>query len=135
MSDKAFFDTNVILYLISNDEMRVQKTESLLLQGGVVSVQNLNECANISLRKLGRSWMEIQDLLFFVRTVCTVVPVTTETHERGLLLAERYRLSVYDGMIWAAAILSNCTVLYSEDMQHGLKIGNTLLHNPFLEEF
>ena len=51
-----------------------------------------------------------------------IVPLTLETHERGLDLAERYQLSVYDGMIVAAALLAGCTTLYSEDMHDGLVI-------------
>lgn len=47
-------------------------------------------------------------------------------------VAERHRLSVYDAMIVASAILAECDTLYSEDMQDGLLIDNQLrIRNPF----
>lgn len=54
------------------------------------------------------------------------------TRARGLQVAERHRLSVYDGMVVASALLSACAILYTEDMQDGQVIGRQLtLHNPF----
>lgn len=53
-------------------------------------------------------------------------------HKDGLRLARRYRLSVYDGMIVAAALTANCDILYSEDMHHGLIVdGRLQIVNPF----
>ena len=61
-------------------------------------------------------------------------PVTLKTHETGLALAERYRLSIYDGMIAAAALLAGCDRLWSEDMQDGLVIdGRLRIADPFAE--
>ena len=59
-------------------------------------------------------------------------PVTLKTHETGLALAERYRLSVYDAMIAASALLAGCNRLWSEDMQNGLVIDRQLrIVDPF----
>ena len=67
-----------------------------------------------------------------LRSVCPTDPLTLETHERGLLVAERYRLSICDSMIIAAALIGNCEILYSEDMQDGLLIDHQLrILNPF----
>jgi predicted nucleic acid-binding protein len=134
MSGRVFFDTNVPLYLLSGNEALAARAEALLAGGGVVSVQALNELASVTSRKLRMTWAEIGELLAGVRASCEVVPLTEEVHTLGLTIAGRHRLSVYDAMIWAAAMLSDCTILYSEDRQHGLKIGNTLLQNPFLAE-
>jgi predicted nucleic acid-binding protein len=57
--------------------------------------------------------------------------MTIETHDRGLELAERYQLNVYDGTIVAAAQLAGCKILYSEDMHDGLVIGGLTLRNPY----
>ncbi len=74
----------------------------------------------------------VSDITAQLRAVCSVAPLTVETHERGLQLAQRFRLSVYDGMIVASALLAGCATLYSEDLQDGLKIDNRLtLRNPF----
>ena len=41
----VFFDTNVLLYLISEDITKADRAETLLALGGVISVQVLNEFA------------------------------------------------------------------------------------------
>jgi predicted nucleic acid-binding protein len=77
------------------------------------------------------SWAETRDFLDTFRATMKVVPLTLETHERGLDHAERYQLSVYDGMIVAAAQLAGCRVLYSEDMHDGLVIDGLTIRNPY----
>lgn len=132
MAAKAFIDSNVILYLLSTDAKKADAAEAILLAGGLISVQVLNEIANVALRKLGMSWTEINQFLAPLRSLCTVESLTIETHDRGKEVAERYGLSVYDSMIVAAALLAECTVLYSEDMQDGLLVDKQLrIANPF----
>jgi predicted nucleic acid-binding protein len=49
-------------------------------------------------------------------------------------LRGHYSLSFWDGLIVASAVLGEASILYSEDMQNGLIIENTLqIVNPFLE--
>jgi predicted nucleic acid-binding protein len=127
----AFFDTNVLVYEFSEDAAKAAASEDVIRDGGVISVQVLNEFANAGRRKLGLSWAVIRDILGEYRTNLTIVPVTLETHERGLYLAERYQLNVYDGVIVAAALLAGCTILYSEDMHHGLVIDGLTIRNPY----
>lgn len=130
--DKCFFDTNIALYLLSADQAKADRAEELLAEGGIISVQVLNEFAAVASRKLGMSWPEIREVLDQVRAVSIVEPISVETHERGLLIAERYGLSLYDALIAAAALLSGCSMLYSEDMQHGQIIeGQLTICNPF----
>jgi predicted nucleic acid-binding protein len=129
---KAFIDTNILLYLLSSDTEKADRAENILSAGGVISVQVLNEMANVALRKLAMSWTEINEVLMLIRAVCPAEPLTVETHDRGRLVAERYELSVYDSMIVAAALLAGCETLYSEDMQDGLQIDKKLrICNPF----
>ena len=47
-----FFDTNVLLYLLSKDTAKADRAEILLASGGVISVQVLNEFASVASRKL-----------------------------------------------------------------------------------
>jgi predicted nucleic acid-binding protein len=129
---KAFMDTNVLLYLMSLDSQKADRAEALLKNGGRISVQVLNEMANVCRKKLAMSWPEIHEILALIRLLCPMEPLTLETHEKGILLAERYGLGIYDGMIIAAALLSGCEILYSEDMQAGLLIDRRLrIINPF----
>lgn len=130
----AFLDTNVVLYLLSGDPARADRAEALLTQGGVVSVQVLNEFVSVAVRKLRLPWPEIREVLAAVRANCTVVPVTTEVHERALDLIEQHSLSVYDALIVAAALDAGCTTLWTEDMQDGRLFDDRLtLRNPFRE--
>jgi predicted nucleic acid-binding protein len=127
----VFFDSNVLIYLTDEESGKAGRTEDLLADGGVISVQVLNEFANVALRKVRLSWPETRDFLDTFRTTLMIVPLTIDMHDRGLDLAERYRLNVYDGMIVAAAQLSGCKTLYSEDMHDGLVIDRLTIRNPY----
>ncbi len=128
----GFFDTNVLLYLLSADTAKADRAEEVLALGGTISVQVLNEFAAVASRKLRMSWREVREVLAQIRAVCTVVPVTIETHEQGLRIAERYGLSIYDALIVSAALLAGCKTLHSEDMQDGQIIERRLtIRNPF----
>lgn len=128
----SFFDSNVLLYLASSDAAKADQAEKLIAKGGAISVQVLNETANVARRKMGLSWPEIHSFLSVIRELLTVHSITVETHETGLALAERYGLSIYDSMIAASAIRAGCDMLWSEDMQHGMTIEKRLrIANPF----
>jgi predicted nucleic acid-binding protein len=77
----------------------------------------------------------VHDFLGTLRDLLPVVPITLATHDTGLALAERYGLSTWDAMIVAAALLSGCDTLWSEDMQHGLIVDGALrIVDPFRPE-
>jgi predicted nucleic acid-binding protein len=129
---KAFFDTNVLLYLLSEDAAMADRAEELIAISGVISVQVLNAFVSVASRKLRMSWSEIRDVLSSIRAVCETEPVTVETHELGLELAERYGLSFYDATIVASALRAGCETLYSEDLQDGQIINKQVrICNPF----
>ena len=126
-----FVDTNVILYLL-DDGLKADRAEALLAQGPRISVQVLNEAMVNCRRKARMSWEETGAFLAAVQALCPVEDLTLQTHETGRALAERYRVSVYDAMIVAAALVAGCTTLWTEDMQDGLLIEDRLrLVNPF----
>jgi predicted nucleic acid-binding protein len=117
---------------LSADTDKADRAEVILRAGGLISAQVLNEVANVMRRKLAMSWMEINEGLALIRSVCPAELLSVETHDRGRLIAERYGLSVYDAMIVAAALLGGCKTLYSDDMQDGLVIDRQLsIRNPF----
>ncbi|MCF7983599.1 MAG: PIN domain-containing protein [Thiohalocapsa sp.] len=124
---EAFFDTDVLLYLLSGDAAKADRAEALLAEGGAISVQVLNEFAAVASRKLGLTWPEIRELLDTARALCRVEPLTVATHARGLAICERYGFSLYDSMIVAAALLADCSVLWTEDLQDGQRIEDRLL--------
>ena len=128
---KPFFDTNILLYAVKPGDPRAERARLLLAGGGIVSVQALNEFTNVARRKLGQPWREINEKLGAVRALCEVRPLTVATHERALALAERYTYQIYDALHLASALESGCSVLYTEDLQHGQHIDGLTIRNPF----
>ena len=128
----SFFDTNVLLYVASGDPAKADRAEELVHAGGTISVQVLNEITNVARRKMGFSWTETRAFLSMIRGLLPVRPLTIDTHETGLALAERYGLSTWDAMIAASAPHADCDTLWSEDMQHGVALDDRLrIVNPF----
>jgi predicted nucleic acid-binding protein len=129
---KVFLDSNVVLYAFTDDE-RSSIAETLLDNGAELSVQVLNEFANVARRKLGFDWKQTEEALSAIATLARAIhPVTLETHSTALTLAQRYGFSFYDALIVASARHARCEILYSEDMQNGLVIeGGLRIVNPF----
>jgi len=130
----SFYDTNILVYLASDDTSKADRADAAIAAGGSISVQVLNELANVARRKMQMSWDDTHALLNALRGLLTVHPLTVDIHETGLRLAERYGFSVYDAMIVASALNAGCDTLWSEDMQHGLVLDDGLtIVNPFAD--
>jgi predicted nucleic acid-binding protein len=83
-------------------------------------------------RKRNWNWADIESALEVLRTLLDrPVPLTFELHRAAINLARNYGLAFYDSLIVAAAHHAECSVVYSEDMQDGQKIGATTIRNPF----
>lgn len=136
MSGRPFFDTNVVVYAFRKDDPRSQVAESLLAAGGALSVQVLNEFVSVARRKLGRSWDEVGRALAILRTLCPEpVPLTVETHEAALRIAERRGYGIYDALVIASALETGCATLYSEDLHDGQTFdGQLTIRNPFTRQ-
>jgi predicted nucleic acid-binding protein len=131
MPADAFVDTNVLVYF-TGEGKKAAVAEALIADGGIVSVQVLNELAAVLKRKYGYSWQQIREALLPLRMLLEVVPLTLDTHELGLLVAERYRLRIYDALLLAAALQAGCTAFLSEDLHEGLVVERQLtIRNPF----
>lgn len=138
MIDKAFVDTNVLIYLFgvvknSRGDHESAIAEQIVAQGVSISVQVLNEFVQVCRQKGRLDWGKICPMLELVKQIFDpAVPLTLETHDEAVSIARRYKLHFYDSLIIAAAVQAGCTVLYSEDLQHGQKIGSLRVENPFL---
>lgn len=130
---RVFFDSNVLLYTLARDDPRAIVAGSLLLEGGTISVQVLNEVANVARRKLKLPWTDVADALAALRVLCAApVPLTVATNTAALALADRHQFSFYDALIVASALEAGCTTLLSEDLHHGLLVDDRLVvQNPF----
>ena len=131
-STGEFLDSNVLVYAFTGDR-RAARAQGLLAGGCNISVQGLNEFANVARRKLGMSWTEVRDALTAIRTLCrAILPVDLDTHTDALRVAERYGCGVFDALVIAAALRADCGILWSEDMHDGLVVDYRLrIANPF----
>jgi predicted nucleic acid-binding protein len=129
---KFFIDSNVLLYTLGHDAKKHGKAKDLVNKQPVISVQTLNEFANVCRKKFKLEWADIDAGLETAKSLCDVVPLTIDVHERAVEIASLNRIGTYDANIIAAAELSGCDVLYTEDMNHGQRIGRVLIQNPFV---
>lgn len=126
-------DTNVAIYAFDDATPKAPVARAVLANAAFVSVQLLNEFANVTVRKRKRSWADakwgvsrIADAVPQVRAISAV-----ETAD-ALRIGERYRLSFYDALMLAASLSGGAHIIYSEDLQHDLVIDGTLrIVDPF----
>ncbi|MCC6780090.1 MAG: PIN domain-containing protein [Hyphomicrobiales bacterium] len=132
MSAKPFFDTNVLVYAFASNDPRSGKAEALLAEGGLVSVQVLNEFVNVARRKQRREWDEIRSALDALKVLLEPpLPLTVDVHEAAIEIARHRGFAFYDSLIVAAAAIAGCRVLFTEDLQDGQSIGELTIRNPF----
>ncbi len=133
MRAEAFFDTNVLIYAVAENERRAARAEELLASGGVLSVQILNEFTAVARRKLQMPWAEVAEAVEAFLVLCpSPISVTLETHTAARAIAEKMGCNIYDALVVAAALDAGCTTLYSEDFQDGQVIeGQLTVRNPF----
>jgi len=135
MPGERFFDTNVLIYAFAAGDRRSDRAEALLAEGGVIGVQVLNEFTNVSLRKLGWDWPQVDAALAVIaELMAPVLSLTADIHAEAVKLARGNSLAFYDALIVAAAADAGCRLLLTEDLQHGRKFGGVTIQNPFLEE-
>ena len=128
----AFFDTNILIYAFAPSGDRKARAAALLTEGGMVSVQVLNEFVDVSRRKFKRDWPDIRTALDHLDAVLDEpLALTPRLHKAALDISERHGLRIYDGLIVAAAQEAGCRILYTEDLQHGQVLAGVTIHNPF----
>ncbi len=130
-----FVDTNIVIYSFSQDEHKQHKALEILAKQPVMSIQVLSETANIMRRKLGFAVATIRIVINRIRQECSLLHlINLSTLNNAFDIAERYGFSHYDSLIIAAVLQTDCTTLYSEDMQYGQVIEERMMIiNPFLQ--
>ncbi|MEE9322550.1 MAG: PIN domain-containing protein [Granulosicoccus sp.] len=141
MSDRFFIDTNILIYTFDRSSPSKRKTaislvETALASGlGCISFQVVQECLNVLTRKF-RVPLDAEQARNYLQT--TLMPVcrvhsSIPLYERAIDLHERWQFSLYDTLILASALEANCSILFSEDMQHKQKIESLVVINPFTD--
>lgn len=131
-ANNIFLDTNVLIYVLSDDEPKREVAISLIKNNPHISIQVLNEFCNVCKKKMGFSYPEIQNIILQLLPQIQLVQLHKSTILKALDIGDSYKYSYYDSLILASAIEANCNIVYSEDFQHNQKINNSLLVlNPF----
>jgi predicted nucleic acid-binding protein len=137
MTDRSFFDTNILVYADDKAAPAKQRRSIELVaqhrraRTGVLSLQVLQEYFVTVTRKLhveatiARRKVELlAELDVFVPDVDDVL-VAIDVHRL-------HGFSFWDALVLRAAKEAACTVLYSEDLQPGRSIDGVKIVNPFL---
>ena len=139
MKDKYFIDTNIFVYSFDKKSRKKKKISYDIIQvalednSGCISSQVIQEFLNVSSKKFDPSLL-IQDSIKYLNSV--LVPLceiytSADLYTKTLEISERWKYSFYDSMIITAALRTDCSTLYSEDLQHGQKIQSLTILNPF----
>jgi predicted nucleic acid-binding protein len=128
MKDKAFVDTNIFVYLYSEDEVKKRTVAYNALENYncITSTQVLTEFSNVCIKKLHIQAEIISKSIDEIASACAVMPVERETIKKALKLHDKYGYSYYDCLIIASALTYNCTLLLTEDLKDRHVIENSL---------
>jgi predicted nucleic acid-binding protein len=135
---RAFVDTNVLVYAFDRGEpVKRERARALLgdWEGDlVISTQVLQEFFVVTTRKLERP-LEEREAEQACQSLATlpVVPIDRGLVLRSITLARHDRIALCDALIVTAARESDCTMVFSEDLQHGRIFGEVVIRNPFLQ--
>lgn len=139
MKGRFFLDTNIFVYAFDQTSpSKARKATELIADAvssrkGLVSYQVVQEFLNVALKRFAVP-MTIAEAEHYLSVVFQPLLVVHSSHALiadALHLSGRYRFSWYDSLIVAAAQQAECSMLYSEDLQHGFQIGELRVHNPF----
>ncbi|MGE5341987.1 MAG: PIN domain-containing protein [Candidatus Omnitrophota bacterium] len=133
MKDRVFLDSNIVIYSLGADKFKKEIAVDLLKKSPCISIQVVNEVVNISIKKLKMPNFDAYDIGRMLMNNCKTIPLTENIVLKGFVISQRYGFSFWDSLIVAAAIESECSVLYTEDLQHNQNIENKLIvRNPYL---
>lgn len=140
MKDNYLLDTNILVYSLDSTAGEKQKiSQNLVTQAlqdgcGLISSQVVQEFLNLATRKFAVPMKaEAHDYLNTILLPLCRIYSGPELYHEALRLHLSTKYSFYDALIIAAAIEGDCRILYSEDLQHGHKIGRLKIVNPFKE--
>ena len=127
-------DTNILIYShFKNDEQKRKIAHELLTCYPIVSTQVVSEYLNVMKRLLSIPKIELLELCAQWMNECHIQIVERSTIIIAKQLVQRYDFQLFDAIIVASALEANCNTLYSEDMQHNMKIDRQLtIINPFI---
>jgi predicted nucleic acid-binding protein len=138
MSARFFLDTNIFVYSFEISDPRSRLAEKLIRRAidsgnGIISYQIVQEFFNVALRKFARPLAPFVRQEYFNTALRPLLAVHSSPalFMAALQLNTEHGFSWYDALVVAAAQEADCSILYSEDLQHGRRIGNLRIEDPF----
>ena len=135
MKDKVFLDTNFLVYLYSENEIKKREIAYQILNTHycITSLQAFNEASNVWFKKFYFNGAKIQKYLENIEIVCDeILMIGRGTITTALSLKDQYGFSYFDCLMLASALESDCDTIMTEDMNDGQVINNLLkIENPF----
>ncbi len=133
MKDKAFIDTNILIYLYSADEQEkrniclnaIRKYECL------TSTQALNELSNVFSRKWRLNGEEIKKAIYEIQCFCKITLVDIDIINKALDIHSKYGFSYFDSLMLSSALTYQCKYILTEDMHDKQKIDGMEIRNVF----
>jgi predicted nucleic acid-binding protein len=139
MSAEFFIDTNVFIYHLDSTDRRKHDAAEKIVRDAVatgnacISSQVVQECLNVALRKaeVALSAEAARRYLDAVLAPLMQVTASEALFHRALDVQARWRFAFYDSLIVAGAMAAGCRTLLSEDLQHGQRLDNLTIIDPF----
>jgi predicted nucleic acid-binding protein len=140
MNARSFLDTNVILSAFDQASPRKARISRQLITDGVegkqsiISYQVVQEFVNVALKAFRIVLVRADLESFLLTAMFPMAAISPSSHlvMQALQVQAAHRIAWYDSLIVAAALQGNCRILYTEDMQHGQRFGDLVVHDPFL---
>jgi predicted nucleic acid-binding protein len=134
-----FLDSNMFIYQFSSADARKRAIADRLVRDaietgrGCISHQVIQECLNVLGSKAARP-LPPADLRLYLDEVLLPlyrIAASAALYRRALDIQARWRFGFYDALVVAGALEGGCERLYTEDLQHGQRIGTLIVENPF----
>jgi predicted nucleic acid-binding protein len=137
MSDKAFVDTNVLIYAHDIDAKAKHEAAKQVLQElwsertGVLSMQVLQEFYVNVTRKISRPLSKESARLVVSTYTAWCIDTTPAEISSAFRIEDEAHIGFWDALIMSSAVKSGATRLLSEDLNSGQTIAGVKIENPF----
>ena len=136
-SNNIFFDTNILVYSVDENDFQKKEIASRLLtdasisRTGIIYTQSIQEFYNVAVKKLKLSRQIAKEYVELFSSQLTVRKVTVPLILNAIDISIKNQLSFWDSLILSSANDNGCIIVYSEDLNNGQIVGGTKILNPF----
>lgn len=140
MKDKVFLDTNILIYAIESSPAYRKNQEiarkliatHIQNETGVISIQVLQEFFMVSTSKL-KVPLSSEAALEYIQymSILEIIQPNLDMVITAIHLHKKYLLSFWDAMVIQTARAADCSLLLSEDLDSGFRLGSLTIQNPF----